>query len=499
MQSFDVLVIGGGINGTGIARDLAGRGIDVMLCDKGDLGGASSSVSTKLIHGGLSYLEDMNLPLVRESLSERNILWRSAPHIVRPIDFVVPHYERMWPLWITKCGVFLYNLLSSKNKDVVASEFIDLTEDKRGKVLKDEFETGFTYMDCWVDDARLVIANAIDAHEKGASIVSNAECIYVENHPENEGWIATIKDNITGKKGKVSAKVIVNASGPWINNVLDIVDNGIVSHGIRWIKGSHIMIKSFYPGDHGYVLNNHDKRKIFVMPYEGKYTLIGSTDVDYTGDINDIRIDMHEVQYLCDAVNGFFKKQIKPKDVEWTYSGVVPLLDDKGSGVSKVTKSYVVEANEHNGAKIISVYGGRISSYRKLSEEVADMVNVALDNKGTGAWTANAELPGAEGYSSVFKTFYKAFARDYDWLPKDLIYRYAVSYGVRARNMLQNIKSLNYMGTHLGDGVYEIEVKYLVEKEWAFTAEDILFRRTKLGLHVSKETVENIENYLQRI
>jgi len=498
MQSLDVLVIGGGINGTGIARDLAGRGIDVMLCEKGDLGGASSSVSTKLIHGGLSYLETMNLALVKEALDERKILLHAAPHIVRPIDFVVPHHEHMWPMWLTKCGLFVYDLIA-RNKNLIASKFIDLTDDKRGDILQEKYETGFTYTDCWVDDARLVVANAIDAHEKGASIVSNAECIYVEHSPENAGWVATIKDNITGKKGKVFAKVVVNASGPWINNVLDIVDNGIVNHDIRWVKGSHIIVNSLYQGDHGYVLQNHDKRRIFVMPYEGKYTLIGATDVDYTGDINDIRIDMHEVQYLCDAVNRFFNKEITPKDVEWTYSGVLPLLDDKGEEVSKIAKSYVIETNEHHGSTIVSIYGGKISTYRKLSEEVGNIVNASLGNKGTGPWTAEAELPGAEGYSSVFKTFYKAFARDYEWLPRSLIARYAISYGVRARSMLQGLRSISEMGTHLGDNVYEAEIRYLVEKEWAFTVEDILFRRTKLGLHVSKETVENIEDFLQHI
>jgi len=498
MKSVDVLVIGGGISGVGIARDLAGRGIDVMLCEKSDLGGATSSATSKIIHGGLSHLEYLNISMTREALKERESLLRAAPHLVRPMDFIIPNNSNMPSRILTKAALFLYdNLL--RNKDFPKSREIDLSNDRKGEPLLDDYKTGYMYTDCWVDDARLVIANAIDAHEKGAVICPHTECMYIETPEDKIGWIVSLKDNLNDKKYKIFAKVVINATGAWVNDLLDRVDNGIITHNIRWVKGSHIIVKQLYLGDYSYVLKLEKGKEVFVMPYEGGHTLIGSTDVDYTGDINKVQADSYEVNMLCDTVNQFFKKKITVADVEWTYSGVRPILDDKGEAVSKVMSDYIIEANEHQGAKIISIYGGKLSSYRKLAEEVSNNVCEILgDIKGI-AWTANSELPGAEGHSLVFASFFKAFMRDYSWLPRALATRYAISYGVRARDMLEGAKSEKDMGFYFGDGLYEREVQYLMKKEWAISADDILFRRTKLGMHLTKETINNLERYMDTI
>jgi glycerol-3-phosphate dehydrogenase len=496
MKSVDILVIGGGISGVGIARDLAGRGMKVMLCEKNDLGSATSSATSKIIHGGLSYLEYLHFGMLKDSLRERRILLHAAPHLVRPMDFVIPENNKMPKRWLVKPALFIYNQLSS-DKLFGKAEDINFAVDNRGLPLLPEYSGGYAYTDCWVDDSRLVIVNAIDAQEKGALISNYTECVYVEPHPEKIGWLVTLKNNLNGKKSQLFTKIVINATGAWVNDVLDRVDRGIVSHNIRWVKGSHIIVNKLYDGDHGYTFKIDKGRNIFVTPYEGKYSLIGATDCDYTGNINKVTIDSYEIKDLCDITNSFFSKQITPKDVIFAYSGVSPILDDQGDSVSKVMKDYIIEDNEYQGAQMVSIYGGTMSSYRKLAEETADRVCAMLELDAQKlAWTATAELPGAEGCGNTFADFYISFMRSYSWLPQALASRYALSYGVRAKAMLSGAESLKDMGIYFGDNLYEREVKYLLEKEWAVSYEDILFRRTKLALHVKQKTVAKLENYL---
>jgi len=497
MKSVDVLVIGGGINGTGIARDISGRGINVMLCEKGDLAGATSSASTKLIHGGLRYLEHYEFRLVREALKEREVLLKAAPHIIKPLTFVLPHHKNLRPWWLIRIGLFIYDHLGGR-VTLPSSKGINLNSDEFGEPLKDIFKKGFVYSDCWVDDARLVVLNAIDAFENGAQILTRMECKKIEPQQDKEGWLVTLFDNITESEIKVSAKLVVNAAGPWVNKVLGTVGREFIKHGIRLVKGSHIIVKKIYEGEQAYIFQNEDRRVIFVIPYEGEYTLIGTTDIDYKETLEAVRIDIDEVEYLCKAVNRFLKHQVKSDDVIWAYSGVRPLLDDNGSNVSAVSRDYIIEEDSYEGAKIVNIYGGKITTFRMLAENVGNKV-ISILGKGKKAWTKNAELPGAEGSAANFDTFLLIFLEEYSWLPKDLAYRFAHSYGSRARNLLRGFKSITDLGAYLGDNIYEAEIRYLIRVEWALTIDDILFRRSKLGLHISEETKANIENILSLI
>jgi glycerol-3-phosphate dehydrogenase len=497
MKTVDVLVIGGGVNGAGIARDLAGRGLSVILCEKDDLASATSSASTKLIHGGLRYLEHKEFRLVREALIEREVLLRSAPHIIRPMTFVLPHHKKLRPWWLIRIGLFIYDHLGGK-KTLPDSKGLSFAGTKYGQPLKPSFKRGFSYSDCWVDDARLVVLNALDAYEKGAQVLTRTECVALEPHPKETGWTATLLDHITEGKARIHAQVIVNAAGPWVNKVLGMLGEGAEKYKVRWVKGSHIIVPRFYHGEQAYILQNEDKRIVFAIPYENKYTLIGTTDLEYTGDLDEVRIGMEEVEYLCGVVNQYFRHQVKPEDVLWTYSGVRPLLDDGGENAAAVTRDYTLDTEEYHGARILNVYGGKITTFRKLSEHVGDKV-VAMLGRGRNAWTETAPLPGAEGSAANFETFLKTLWREYSWIPEALAYRYARAYGSRARGFLRGFKRLADLGEHLGDHVYEVEIAYLINAEWALTMDDLLWRRSKLGLHVSEETQKNIKKLLKKI
>ncbi|MCK4945312.1 MAG: glycerol-3-phosphate dehydrogenase [Alphaproteobacteria bacterium] len=490
MKTVDVLVIGGGINGVGIARDLSGRGVSVILCEKDDLASATSSASTKLLQGGLCHLKRGKIRLMREAMTERDILLRSAPHIIWPMTFVLPHYKRLCPWWLIRMVLSVYDYLGWRTV-LPKSKWLSFVGTRIGQPLKLLFKRGFSYSDCVVDDARLVVLNAMDAYEKGAKILTRTECIGLDRHPKEPGWAVTLLDNITEDRFMVHAQVVVNASGPWVNKVLSLVDEGAEKYGVRWIKGSHILVPRIYQGEYAYVLKNDDGRDVFAIPYEEKHTLIGTTESDYDGDIEEVRVDLDEVEYLCGAVNRYFRHQIKPEDVEWTYSGVSPMID--GSECD-----YILDAEEHHGARILSVYGGKITTYRKLSEQSGDRV-VEMLGRGRGAWTEPAALPGGEGSAVNFETFLKTLRREYGWIPEALILRYARSYGARARAFLRGFKRLSDMGEYLGDDVYEAEISYLVNVEWALTMDDLLWRRSKLGLHISDDTRKNIQKLLKNI
>lgn len=496
VQEIDVLVIGGGVNGAGIARDLAGRGLVVMLCEKDDLASATSSASTKLIHGGLRYLEHREFRLVRDALQEREVLLRSAPHIIWPMTFVLPHHKKLRPWWMIRLGLFIYDHLGGR-RTLPASRGLNFTATKIGQPLKSSFKRGFSYADCWVDDARLVALNALDAYERGAQILTRTECTALDKHPKEAGWVATLFDHITDTKTKVHAHMVVNAAGPWVNRVLGLSGRD-EKYKIRWVKGSHIIIPRLYQGDHAYILQNADGRIVFAIPYEKKYTLVGTTDIDYRDSLEEVRIEMEEVEYLCRVINEYFRTQIKPEQVEWTYSGVRPLVDDGTTDAKAVTRDYIIDLEEVEGAPILNIYGGKITTFRKLSEQAADKVVETL-GRGKGAWTARAALPGGEGSAANFETFLKTLRREYNWLPEPIAARYARTYGARAREFLRGAKRMADLGEHLGDQLYEVEIRYLVNVEWALTVDDILWRRTKMGLHVAPETEKRLKRLLKKI
>jgi len=492
----DVLVIGGGINGAGIARDLSGRGLSVFLCEKDDLASATSSASTKLIHGGLRYLEHHEFRLVREALKEREVLLNAARHLIWPLTFVLPHHKDLRPWWMIRAGLYLYDWLGGKIS-LPRSKGVYLQGGLMGSGLKNTYQRGFTYADCWGEDSRLVVSCAIDAHERGAKIMTRTECVDLQKHPKEDGWAATMQDHVSGETYKVHADMIVNASGPWVARTLGLAGEGMGKYKVRWVKGSHLIVPRLYPGEHAYILQNDDKRIVFVIPYERKFSLIGTTDVEFTGDMDDVRASMDEAEYLLAAVNKYLRTPVRAEQIIWAYSGVRPLVDDGKQSASSVTRDYVLNVEECNGAPVLSVYGGKITTFRRLSEQAADKVVAAL-GRGGAAWTREAPLPGGENIAN-FDTFLKTLYREFSWLPERLGLRLARAYGMRVREMLRGMKRISDMGELLGDDVYEFEVYYLVTHEWALTVEDILWRRSKLGLHVSEQTEKNIKRYLKKL
>jgi glycerol-3-phosphate dehydrogenase len=497
LREFDVLVIGGGVNGAGIARDLAGRGLSVLLVEKDDLASATSSASTKLIHGGLRYLEHYEFRLVREALKEREVLLKSAPHLISPLTFILPHHKKLRPWWLIRLGLFLYDHLGGP-QSVPRSKGHHLPGTNYGQPLKPEFRRGFSYSDCWADDTRLVTLIARDAADKGAEIRTRTECIEMSRHEERGMWQATMQDHNEGGKYRVLARMIVNASGPWVGKTLGLVKEDIARHRVRWVKGSHIIVPRLYQGDHAYILQNDDGRVVFLIPYEKKYTLIGTTDVDYREDIEEVRITMEEVDYLCKAANRFLRHAVKPADIQWTYSGVRPLVDDGDANPAAVTRDYILDPQEWQDLPILSVFGGKLTTFRKLSETVGDAV-VGRLGRGGPAWTESAPLPGADPTVVNFQTFLKTLKREYNWLPEALSARFARSYGARTRDILRGAKRLSDLGEYLGENVYEAEIRYLVEQEWAQTLEDVLWRRSKLGLHLLEDTQKKIKKLLKKI
>ncbi len=469
---YDLCIIGGGINGAGIARDAAGRGLSVLLVEKGDLAGATSSASTKLIHGGLRYLEHFEFGLVRDSLKEREVLLNIAPHIIHPMEFILPHEPHLRPAWLIRLGLFLYDHLGGRKK-LPGSKGVNL----KNSALNEKYTKGFSYADCQVDDSRLVILNAIDAAEKGATILTQTECTKIS--PDEKGWTIHLKN-----EQPRTARMIVNAAGPWVKTVLNNSDIGEDTPGIRLVKGSHIIVPRFLEGEEAYILQQPDKRIIFAIPYEQDFTLIGTTDIEYTDDPSHPEIEQQETNYLCAAINRSFKHKIKPNDVVWSYSGVRPLLDDGDESASSVTRDYKLILDKSHGPPLLSVFGGKITTYRHLAEEAVDQLT---DKK---KWTERAPLPG--GNIKNFEDFIEDKTKQYSHLPESLIQRYARAYGTRMDKFIKKD-----MGENFGDDIFEAEIRYLIDHEWAQSSEDILWRRSKLGLHVTPETIQNLEEYLK--
>lgn len=499
---YDLLVIGGGVNGAGIARDAQGRGMKVLLVEAGDLAGATSSASTKLIHGGLRYLEYYEFHLVREALREREVLLGIAPHIIWPLDFCLPYVPSIRPAWLIRIGLFLYDHLGPMKK-LKRSGGLDLTEHAYGIPLKATVKKGFRYADCWVQDSRLTVLNALDAAELGAHILTRTACTNLK--VENGVWRAELRDAENGETTQVTAAMVVNAAGPWVHDVLQgnrLVKEG-VTHNIRLVKGSHIIVPKMFDGPQAYILQQPDKRIVFAIPYEEKFTLIGTTDVEYHGDPGYPSIDADETRYLCDCVNRFFKAGVSPQDVVHSYSGVRPLLEDGKGSASAVTRDYKLELDLDLGAPILSVFGGKITTYRHLAEEAVNSLvrhwGKATDNPlSLKAWTGTVALPGGDILEGDFQAFVAGEEKRYPWLSSDMIMRYARAYGTRMDRFLDGATSLESLGQHFGNGLYEAEVDYLIKYEWARTVDDILWRRSKMKLHVAPATVARLEDFLSR-
>jgi glycerol-3-phosphate dehydrogenase len=485
----DLVVIGGGINGAGIARDAAGRGLSVIMCEKGDLAEGTSSRSGKLIHGGLRYLEYFEFRLVREALIEREVLLKAAPHIVWPMRFVLPHSPEQRPAWLVRLGLFLYDHLGGREK-LPPSRRIDLGNDLEGQIIKDDYKLAFEYSDCWVDDARLVVLNALDAKERGATILTRTAATSARR--TNGTWDIEFHGG-HGNLSRVSAKALVNAAGPWVEDVISGVVGINSTRRVRLVKGSHIIVRKFWDGFHAYLFQNHDKRVIFVNPYEEDLCLIGTTDIAYEGRAEDVSIDGHEIDYLLAAVNRYTKKQLTRADIISSFSGVRPLSDDNAANPSAVTRDYVFDCDGE--PPLLSVFGGKITTYRKLAEHALQKLRPFFPVM-KGDWTAKAILPGGDIPNADFDAFVGSLQREFPWAPEDLASHYARLYGSRADRIINGASRLKDLGQHFGGTFYEAEATYLRTHEWAQTAEDILDRRTKHGLHLSQQQRESLARYL---
>jgi glycerol-3-phosphate dehydrogenase len=491
---FDLLVVGGGINGAGIARDATGRGLKVLLVERDDLASATSSASSKLIHGGLRYLEYYEFRLVREALAEREVLLRVAPHIIWPMRFVLPHAAHLRPAWMIRMGLWLYDHLGGRTT-LPGSRSLNLRRAKEGDALRDDVTKGFVYSDCWVDDARLVALNARDAVDRGAVFLPRTALL---NARRVDGlWSAEIERQ-DGQRETVRARAIVNAAGPW---AADVLGSGLginSARRLRLIKGSHIIVKRLYEGPHAYILQNEDRRIVFVLPYEQDYTLIGTTDVPFTDDPRGVKISPEETSYLCTAVSRWLAKTVTPDDVVWSYAGVRPLYDDGSTSASAVTRDYVLEVENQNGqAPVLSVFGGKITTFRRLAEHALDKLAPYFPAM-TAPWTDTAPLPGGELENADFERFFTELQRRRAWIPTEHLRALARRHGKRLDTMLTGCASLADLGQHFGKGLYAREIDWLVAQEWAMSADDILFRRTKFGLHLDAPAREAVATYFQQ-
>lgn len=489
---YDLLVIGGGINGVGIARDAAGRGLKVLLCERDDLAAHTSSASTKLIHGGLRYLELYDFSLVRKALIEREVLLRAAPHIIWPMRFVLPYQEGLRPAWLIRLGLFLYDHLGGR-KSLPGTSVVRRKTSPKLDSLQDDIHFAFEYSDCWVEDSRLVALNAVDARERGADVRVGTECTRLDRSDDH--WLATLS-NAKRQTSKVEARVVVNAAGPWVDDILGLSRPGGNTPHVRLVKGSHIVIARKFEGDHAFFFQNGDGRIMFAIPYErGQFTLIGTTDVPYKDDRGAVTISEAEITYLCNGASEYFIEPVKPSDVVWTYSGVRPLYEDHARDASSVSRDYVLSLDSEAGPPILSVFGGKITTYRELAEDALNLLKPHLATVGRD-WTARAHLPGGDIEGADFEGFVQACSHRFDWLEADTVRRLARAYGTRIKDVLRDATSRTDLGRSFGDGLYEAEVRYLTQTEFATCADDILWRRSKLGLHLADAKQSALEDWM---
>jgi glycerol-3-phosphate dehydrogenase len=488
---FDLAVIGGGVNGCGIARDAAGRGLSVLLAEQADLASGTSSASTKLIHGGLRYLEHYAFRLVRESLAEREVLLRAAPHIIRPLRFVLPHHAGLRPWWLIRLGLLLYDHLGGR-RILPPTRVVDLRRDPAGAELRPEFARGFEYSDCWVDDARLVVLNARNAAALGADIRTRARCIRARR--ADGVWHLTLEGGAEAR-----ARVLVNAAGPYVSQVLAGVVGEAAPRRVRLVKGSHIVVPRLYAHDRSYIFQNADKRVCFAIPYEDNFTLIGTTDEDFRGDPAEAASTAAADSYLCGAVSAYLRRAVTPADIVWRYAGVRPLLDDGAGKAQDATRDYVLALDApEGGPPLLSVFGGKITTYRRLAE--AAMARLAPFFPGMrGGWTAPAALPGGNFPWDAIGAVQDDLCRRYPFLQAGTARRLVRAYGTLAADMLGDARVTADLGRCLGADLTEREVDWLVRTEWGRTAEDVLWRRSKLGLRMSTAEIAAVDDYLARV
>ena len=496
--SYDLAIIGGGVNGCGIARDAAGRGLRVFLCEQNDLASGTSSAATKLIHGGLRYLEHHQFRLVREALMEREVLWGIAPHIIWPLRFVLPYHKGLRPAWILRLGLLLYDHLGGR-KRLPPTRTLDLGTDPAGAPLKPhEFTKGFEYSDCWVDDARMVVLNARDAADRGATVLTRTKAITAER---TDVWGLTVRDSVTGDTRTIRAKALVNAAGPWAGQVLGQTLGVNTAAKVRLVQGSHIVVNRLYEHDRAYIFQNADNRIVFAIPYEQDFTLVGTTDRDYNGDPADVRASDEEVDYICRAASAYFRRPIGPADVVWTYSGVRPLYDEgSGSAAQAVTRDYVLSLDAPGTkAPLLSVFGGKLTTYRRLAEHALELLDPVLPGlRDKAGWTGRTALPGGDFPQDGYDSLVASLQRDWPFLTQPHARRLARHYGTLARSILGSAKCYDDLGIPFGASLTEAEVTYLIRREWARSANDLVWRRTKLGLRLSEAEADKLDHYIQQ-
>ena len=497
---FDLAIIGGGINGCGIARDAAGRGLRVFLCEERDLASGTSSASTKLIHGGLRYLEHNEFRLVREALMEREVLWAIAPHIIWPLRFVLPHHKDLRPAWLLRLGLFLYDHLGGR-KRLPPTRSVRLRSDPVGAPLKPEFSRGFEYSDCWVEDSRLVVLNARDAAAKGARIATRTRCLSADRR--DGAWQLELQDEAKQERFAIRARALVNAAGPWVADVAGSVIRGNVPAAVRLVQGSHIVVPRLYDHASCYIFQNADGRIFFLIPYEREFTLIGTTDQEFRGNAKDVKASQTEIDYLCAAASEYLKQPVTPDTVVWTYSGVRPLYDDGSTAPQEATRDYVLKLDAEDGrAPLLSIFGGKITTYRRLAEAALELllphVPISAPDRAAG-WTGREKLPGGDFPVDGFETLLAQAGARYPFVAAPTLRRLLRAYGSDIHVLLDGAASAVDLGAVLGADLTEAELRYLVRHEWARQADDVLWRRSKLGLHMKPADAAVVEEAITRI
>lgn len=489
---YDLFIIGGGINGCGIARDAAGRGLSVCLAEQGDFAGATSQWSTKLIHGGLRYLEYYEFRLVAESLREREVLLKMAPHLIQPLEFILPHEPHLRPRWMIAAGMLLYDMLGGK-KSTPRSKGVSLANSPLSAGLKPNYTHGFSYYDARVDDARLTLANARGAADLGARLMPRTR--FVSAQVQDGVWQVQAQ----GPDGALithRARMLINAGGPWVARLLRSIKGVIQKAGVKHVRGSHIVVPRIHDGGHAYILQNPDKRIIFIIPYQGAYSLIGTTDIAVDEFVAP-KISDGEIDYLCKAASAYTLKPVKPADVVWTYSGVRPLYDDGGADASAITRDYVLELNQTAGAPLLNIFGGKLTTYRRLAEHALEKIHPHFPAMGP-AWTHARPLPGGD-FAGGLPALVAEIARRHPWLPAEHVPGIARRHGSTALRWLEHANGIADMGEHFGAGLYEREISHMRTDEWAFTAEDVLWRRSKCGLMMTAPERERVAAHFARI
>jgi glycerol-3-phosphate dehydrogenase len=492
-QTVDLAIIGGGVNGCGIARDAAGRGLSVFLCEMGDLAHGTSSASTKLFHGGLRYLEYYEFRLVREALKEREVLLRAMPHISWPLRFVLPHHNGLRPAWLLRLGLFIYDHLGGR-EILPGTRTLALRRDPVGAPLKESFTTGFEYSDCWVQDARLVVLNARDAAERGAEIRVGTKCV-AANHADGL-WEVQVQDLDTGATQTVRARALVNAGGPWVEQVIGQAVRLNTADRIRLVRGSHIVTRKLYDHDRAYIFQGSDGRIIFAIPYEDDFTLIGTTDRDHDADASTAVCTDEEAAYLCGAASEYFRQTITPDDIVWTYSGVRPLYDDGAKSATAATRDYVLKVEQPGGgAPLLNIFGGKITTYRRLAEAALEKLRPFFPEM-SGSWTAGASMPGGDFPVDGIEALAAKLREQYPFLDDAWAMRLVRNYGTDAFGILGAARTADELGQDFGGTLREAEVVWLMQKEWARTADDVLWRRSKLGLRLTKAQAKTLNDWM---